>query len=332
MPGEVEVQVSSETIEISMVGGFPAGEIYQITVLPRFQGRFRNEMASPFDLFFSTGPALEPNLVSGLVSDRLTLEPVEEVRLDAMQGDGGVVRTVVTDSSGVFMARYLPGGVYTLVVYEDSNRDGEPGFSEIQDSVSVTVALGDTVIITDIELLASDTTAAVLDEVEALDSLTVLAILDDYLDPSESLDGVEVGVSSEDGEPIEVVEVIHRWEWDERQEEASSATADSDTALADSPRVPDVLAPPNVDAGPVLPAREIILVLGRPPTSDAAYQLEVQGVRNIHGLPGGGGSAELVWTPAPQPPAVLPLDPDAPDQPDGGDGDVQPDSAAVPGL
>lgn len=341
MPGEVEVQVSGETIEISMAGGFPAGVIYQITVLPRFQGRFQNRMAVPFNLFFSTGPALEPNLVAGLVSDRLTLEPVDEARLDATQEDRGVMRTVVADSGGVFTAPYLSGGVYTFIAYEDSNRDGEPGFNEIQDSVSVTVALGDTLIITDIELLAPDTTAAVLGELEALDSLTVLATLDDYLDPSEPLDGVEAAASSEEGEPIEVLEVVHRWEWDERQDAASSATADPDTALADPL---DVVASPDADgdASPVLPAREIILVLGNPPTPEVVYQLEIQGVRNIRGLPGGGGSAELVWTPAPPPPAVPPpdpdnpdpdaLDPDALDQPAGAGGDAQPDSVAVPGL
>lgn len=360
MPGEVEVQVSGETIEISMAGGFPAGAVYQITVLPRFQGRFQNRMAGPFNLFFSTGPALEPNLVAGLVSDRLTLEPVEEARIDATQEDRGVVRTVVTDSVGIFTAPYLSGGVYTFIAYEDSNRDGEPGFNETQDSVSVTLALGDTLVITDIELLAPDTTAAVLGELEALDSLTVLATLDDYLDPNEPLDGVEAAASSEEGEPIEVVEVIHRWEWDERQAAASAAAVDPDSALADPP---DPLAPPDAEAAPVLPAREIILVLGNPPTPEAIYQMEIQGVRNIRGLPGGGGSEELVWTPAPPPPPVPTPDPDAPDDPDavdpdaldpdaadpdaadpdvvdldtadppdGGGGDVQPDPAPVPGL
>ena len=328
--GELEVEASGETIEISMEGGFPAGAIYQITLLARFRDRYQNEMAGPFNLFFSTGPALEPNLIAGLVSDRLTFEPVEEARLDAALGDGGVVRTVVTDSTGVFSVPYLSEGVYSLVAYDDTNRDGEPGFGEDQDSVSVTVALGDTLIITDIELLARDTTSAVLDEVQALDSIAVAATLDDFLDPDESLVPIEATVSAEDGDAIEVVEVLHRWQWDERRAEATAAAAsvvDLDTVSADPTPAPVAPAPADGDTGPVLPARELVLVLGSSVLPEVPYQVELSGVRNIRGLPGGGGTAELVWSP-PQPPP--PAEADDPDDPDGADAAA--DSTGAAGI
>jgi hypothetical protein len=63
--GDVEVDIGDESVEVSLDGGFQAGQVYRVTLLPNVQDRFNNRMFRAFDLFFSTGPELEPNLVAG---------------------------------------------------------------------------------------------------------------------------------------------------------------------------------------------------------------------------------------------------------------------------
>ena len=304
--GEVEVRTGGDRIEISMEGGFQAVTVYRVTVLPRFQDRFQNAMGAAFDLFFSTGPEFEPNLVAGLISDRLTLAAVRDARVDAISADRDIVQTAVADTMGIFTFPYLPSGAYTVVAYEDDNRDGEPGFTEIQDSVSVTVTQGDTLIVTELELLAPDSTAAVLDEVAVLDSTALQLNFDDYLDPNEPLDGVEATVTSEEGDPIEVSEVIHSAEWEDRQ----AAAAEPDPDAADAAPQPDPVAVANELP---LPAQGLLLLLSAPLVPDEIYEVRIQGVRNINGVPDGGGSADVTRAPTPPPAEVPPPGPDAPD-------------------
>ena len=317
--GEIEVRTGEDRIEISMEGGFQAITVYRVTVLPRFQDRFQNAMGAAFDLFFSTGPEFEPNLVAGLISDRLTLDAVREARVDAISADGDIVQTAVADTMGIFTFPYLLSGVYTVVAYEDDNRDGEPGFAEIQDSVGVSVTQGDTLIITDLELLSPDSTAAVLNEVAVLDSTVLQLNFDDYLDPNEPLDGVEAIVAPEDGDPIEVSEVIHSAEWEDRQ----AAGAEPGPNAADVAPQTDSVAVANEL---LLPVQDLVLVLSAPPVPDEIYEVRIRGVRNINGVPGGGGSVDLMWVLTPPPAEVPPPSPDAP-----GGATVPADSTALPG-
>jgi hypothetical protein len=317
--GEIEVRTGEDRIEISMEGGFQAITVYRVTVLPRFQDRFQNAMGAAFDLFFSTGPEFEPNLVAGLISNRLTLDAVREGRVDLISADGDIVQTAVADTMGVFTFPYLFSGVYTVVAYEDDNRDGEPGVVEIQDSVGVSVTQGDTLIITDLELLSPDSTAAVLNEVSVLDSTMLQLNFDDYLDPNEPLDGVEATVASEDGDPIEVSEVIHFSEWEDRQAAGAEPGPNAAGAAAqtDSGAVANEL---------LLPVQDLVLILSAPPVPDEIYEVRVQGVRNINGVPGGGGLVDLIWVPTTPPDEVPSLSPDAP-----GGATVPADFTAVPG-
>ncbi len=316
---EIEVRMGEDRIEISMEGGFQAVTVYRVTVLPRFQDRFQNAMGAAFDLFFSTGPEFEPSLVAGLISDRLTLDAVREARVDVISADGNIVQTAVADTMGIFTFPYLLSGVYTVVAYEDDNRDGEPGVAETQDLVGVSVTQGDTLIITDLELLSPDSTAAVLNEAAVLDSTVLQLNFDDYLDPNEPLDDVEAIVAPEDGDPIEVSEVIHSAEWEDRQ----AAGAEPGPNAGDVAPQSDSVAVANEL---LLPVQDLVLVLSDPPVPDEIYEVRIQGVRNINGVPGGGGSVDLIWVPSPPPDEVSPPSPDAP-----GGATAPADFTAVPG-
>lgn len=338
--GEVIVERSDDQLEVSMEGGFQGGLLYRITILPRLQDRYQNSMEVPFDLLFSTGPAFEPNLVAGIASDGLTFEPVVEFRVDARVAGREEPMSAVADTSGIFSFPYLPSDAYTLIAYDDSNRDGEPGINEIQDSVQVTVSPGDTLVVADLRLLEPDTTGAVLGEAEGIDSLAIRLAFDDYLDPDAPLAGVEATVTAAAGGTLGVSELLHLAEWEAREPEpepeapapdstaAQDAEAEPDSlAAADTVAEPDSIPPadPAVEPeeeGPPLPSRELILLLQAPLVPEDVYELEVSGVTNVNGLPGGGGVVELT-APAPPPP------PDPADAPGGADPPA--DSTDVPG-
>lgn len=343
--GEVVVERSGDRIEISVEGGFQAGLLHRITILPRLQDRYQNTMAVPFDLLFSTGPEFEPNLVAGIASDRLTLEPVGEFRVDAKVEGREEHLSAVADTAGVFSFPYLPSDAYTLVAYEDNNRDGEPGFAEIQDSVRVTVAPGDTLVLADLRLLQPDTTGAVLGDAEVVDSVAIRLTFDDYLDPEAPLDGVEATITGAAG-ALDVSEVLHLAEWESREPAPEPPAPDSgavepaelepdtvaaaDTAAAADPDPPDPDDPAAApeEEGPPLPAQNLILLLSTPLAPEEMYELDVAGVTNVNGLPDGGGVLELTG-PAPPPPPD-PVDADPADAP--GDADPPADSTIAPGA
>ena len=293
--GAVEVTAGRGGLEISMEGGFRAETVYRIIVLPRFQDRFNNTMASRFELIFSTGPDLEPNLLAGFISDRLTLRPEDGIRVDAIPPEGDLVHSAVSDSAGVFTFPYLESGRYTVVAYDDLNRNREADFLERQDLAEVGLNFGDTLIVTGLRLLASDTTAAVLETVSVLDSISLRLVFDDYLDPDLPLETVQAELTREGANAPEIVQVLRRPQWTRR----GADPADPAPVVAD------------------LPDQELIVVLSRPLLPDLTYVLGVEGIRNINGIGGGGGSVEFESpTEPPEPPAPavpgdpLPGDPD----------------------
>jgi len=299
--GAVGVTAGRGGLEISMEGGFRAETVYRIIVLPRFQDRFNNTMASRFELIFSTGPDLEPNLLAGFISDRLTLRPEDGIRVDAISPEGDLVHSAVSDSAGVFTFPYLESGRYTVVAYDDLNRNREADFLERQDLAEVGLNFGDTLIVTELRLLAPDTTAAVLEAVSVLDSISLSIVFDDYLDPELSLETVQAGLTREGANAPEIVQVLRRPEWDRR-----------DADPADAP-------PVSAD----LPDQELVVILSRPFLPDLTYVLGVEGIRNINGVGGGGGSVEFESPPEPPEPPdpavpgdLLPDDPDPADPAD----------------
>ena len=349
--GEVLVERSGDRITVSMEGGFREGTLYRITVLPWLQDRYQNTMEVPFDLFFSTGPDFEPNLVAGLASDGLTFEPVGEYRVDARAEGREEHLSAMADTAGIFSFPFLPSDAYTLVAYEDTNRDGEPGFNEVQDSVRVTVAPGDTLVLADFLLLEPDSTAAVLTDADAVDSVTVRLTFDDYVDPEAPLDGVEATVTAaEGGGVLDIVEVLHLAEWEAREpappppDSAAQQDLPPDSAAvqdpdpppdsvaagdpADDPAAGQAVSPDSAvapaDEGPTLPARELVLLLSTALVPEEIYEVDMGGVTNVNGLSGGGGVVELSVPAAPSPP-----DPDPPVPPDG---DPAADTTAAPGT
>ena len=243
--GEVRVSHGREGLTVRALGGFEAGHIYRVTVLPVIQDMFGNALQEPFELFFSTGPEFTPNVVAGSVIDRLTGEPLRDARVDAAVAESGVVHTAVTDSAGIFALRYLPAGDYVVSAYLDRNRNAQPDFTEPQGTRPALLNGGgeaaDTTIVLDVALLARDTTSARLARVTVEDSISLNVSLDDYLDPELPLDDVRVMVTSDSVDAPRSLAVLHQHE----AEAYRSALADS---LAREQAVRDSVAQAQADS------------------------------------------------------------------------------------
>lgn len=243
--GEVRVSHGREGLTVRALGGFEAGHIYRVTVLPVIQDMFGNALQEPFELFFSTGPEFTPNVVAGSVIDRLTGEPLRDARVDASVAESGVVHTAVTDSTGIFALRYLPAGDYVVSAYLDRNRNAQPDFTEPQGTRPAPLngagEAADTTIVLEVALLARDTTSARLARVIVEDSISLGVSLDDYLDPELPLDDVRVVVTSDSVEAPRSLAVLHEHE----AEAYRSALADS---LAREQAVRDSVAQAQADS------------------------------------------------------------------------------------
>lgn len=314
--GEVQVDHQRRGLEVRVEGGFREGTVYRVTLLPTLQDLWQNPLAGPYDLIFSTGPELEPNVLGGLVTDRLTGEEADGVTVDAVPRDEELVHSTVTDSTGIFTFPYLPADRYRVRAYQDQNRNREPDFAEAQDSLDVEVSAGDTLVVTELALLAPDTTPAVLESATPVDSVTVRLTFDDPLDPELALDGVRIELSREDAPAPRVREILHLHEWEERLAEEEEAEEDPDP---EEPAAPPEEAPAEADE-PLLPAYEIVVILEVGMAPAAAYTLHVEGLRNLNGLPGGGGEAEFEG----------PLPPEEPEEDPPPDPDAVPDTVPPP--
>ena len=158
--GDIRVSHGRAGLEVTAPGGFPAGQVYRVTVLPQVVDMFGNQLPEPFEFVFSTGPEFSSGVVAGVVTDRISGDAAT-VRVEAVAQDSTVHHTM-TDGDGLFALRYLPEGRYTLRAYEDRNRNTEPDFQEPQGENAVLLPTGADTLVVGMSVLAPDTTSATL--------------------------------------------------------------------------------------------------------------------------------------------------------------------------
>lgn len=184
--GLVRVRHGRDGITVEMQEGFEAGRVYRVTVLPVINDMFQNRLRDPFDLVVSTGNDFVPNVLAGMVEDRVTGEAVADTRVEArFPGSGDTItHWNFTDRDGVFSLRYVPDGAFEVRAWMDRNRDREVGESEPQtEFVGGELAMTPDTSFTVLSLIEPDTTPARLASVTVEDSLTLRFEFDDYLDP-----------------------------------------------------------------------------------------------------------------------------------------------------
>ena len=193
--GDLRVKHRRHGLEVSAREGFLPDRVYRVTLLPVIRDMFGNALVDPFDLVFSTGGEMVPNVLAGMVEDRVTGDPVPEVRVAARFSleDDTIVHWNFSDTVGVFSLRYVPVGPFELWAWQDRNRDGELGQSEPQSQVhpgEIREALDTTLAV--LTLVEPDTTPARLAKVEITDSVTLAIEIDDHIEP-ELAEGTIVG-------------------------------------------------------------------------------------------------------------------------------------------
>jgi hypothetical protein len=326
--GELQVRRGRRHLTISMEGGWQPDRVYRVEVLPVLRDLFNNVRREPVDLIFSTGAPIPETAVAGFAEDRLTGSPARGARVRALR-DGDLDEYVtVADSAGFFALRELPPGEYDVTVWVDQNRNRVPDFAEPQDLERLSVAGGDTAIV-EMRLLPGDTTPARLVRAAPLDSTRIELTFDDYFAPG-AIDGTARLYRAADSSFVANGELHHLTRLDSLR--AADRAAEEAAAAADTARDPvrDTLAappapPPPTERRPArdaqprgagprreLPARELILVMPGVLTPGSAYFVVVEGVTNIQGVPGGGGTASFQMPAPPDPP---PEDPPPPQDP-----------------
>ena len=185
--GAARVRHGRDGITVEAQEGLEAGRLYRVTVLPVINDMFSNTLRDPFDLVLSTGGEFVPNVVAGMVEDRITGQAVPDARVEARFGGEGDTLTHwnVSGPDGVFSMRYVPGEPFQVIAWEDRDRDGAVGEFEPQSALSTGAFDGapDTTF-TILTLIEPDTTPARLARVEVQDSVTLNFEFDDYLEPA----------------------------------------------------------------------------------------------------------------------------------------------------
>jgi hypothetical protein len=332
--GEVTVRHSSRELRVRMAGGFLPDEVYRVTVQPVVRDLFGNSLADVFEFVFSTGAEMTPTVLAGSIVDRITEEPIEGARVTARAerppgveaSDDQVVPTHIahTDERGVYALRYVPSGGYEITAFVDQDRNGGPNNLEPIGTGREVLNPADTVLL-NFALLAPDTTSAMMRNVDVVDSLTLAVEFDDFLDPTSSLTGVSASLGPDSLGPSEVVTIMHERDYLERRDAIgdSSYVADSIRFEEEQQRIEslrsagDSVTASEIEAdsrAPVLPgersaavlrARDLpkqvlYLLLADTLATDQPYELAVQGVTNINGVPDGGGTAEVLREASPR--------------------------------
>ena len=314
LTGAVRVQHGSEELEVTIAGGLQPGLVYRVTVLPVIVDLFSNRMTDPFEIVFSTGGELNQNAVAGQAVDRITGRPVADA-LVALLPASPVPDTVRylarTDQGGLFFFRYVPPERFSLVAFEDRNRNLTPDPSETQGSRGVLVPASDT-LLTDVTLIAPDTTPPQLIRVEVTDSTTLRLVFTDYLDPAE-VERAVVSVAPLDGDDPapSVTRVLHPETLQTVRDSLAAArdSADGDAARP-AGRVPGTgrtVTIPGQERGGLpggipLPRQELIATLSAPLVVERSYVVTATRVINVYDAQFGGGQDTIVRPAQPPPP------------------------------
>jgi hypothetical protein len=217
--GKPDVKHTRSGLEVSLIGGFQPGLVYRVRILPTIKDLFNNSMERPFELVFSTGGTYEENVLAGVVTDLITGEAVEGVRVEAREVgmEDPPVYLATTDTGGIYLLRYVPAGSFQLSIFEDVNRNQEPDFRELQGEILGELRpepQGADTVIQEVSLLRPDTTAAQLIRVEALDSALLEIVFDDFLPTGSPLDSVLVRLTRDEDPGPEVIRLVWQQELD----------------------------------------------------------------------------------------------------------------------
>ncbi len=337
--GNVRVEHGRDGIAVKVQRALLPGRVYRVTVLPVIADMFDNPLRDPFDLVVSTGPEFVPNVIGGVVEDRVTGEAAAGVRVDAeFDGGGGeggapAVHWNTTGPDGLFSLRYLPAGAARVRAWQDLNRNDTLNASEPRSEYQNArlAAQPDTNLLV-LSLVEPDTTPARLAKVAVDDSVTLRFDFDDYLEPYRPGVAVEgtIGREAEGGDTVRLAVLFfheheyRRWQAERADSAARAARADTTesgaegagregsagaAATADPGGPEDAAGQDPVGlSGLLLPSQAMVGVVEEPLERGVPYEASLSGVANLGGVVGGRQTAVFVWEELAQDSAAAPVD------------------------
>jgi hypothetical protein len=335
--GEVRARHGRSSVAVEVAGGWRPGVVYRVVLRPRITDLFGNVMTEPAEAIFSTGPEIPEGAFAGIVTNRLTGQPVPGARVEAQEQGTDLVHLAITDESGYFDMPTLPAGTFTVTAYIDQSRNRRLDPFEPRAATVIALGAADTAVAA-LAVLAPDTTPARLVSADPVDTTAVRLTFDDHLDPDWPASEARVVLAAADTTPdqqttgVPIDSVRHAWQLRAREPGAAQDTAatagaaPADTAVAQrrsEPVAGDTAAAPALATGP-LPARELIVWTRYPLQPGVTYRVWVEAVVNVAGLGGGGGTVDF-RVPVPPPPRVEPDAEPAADPEDDDPDDDDPD-------
>lgn len=182
-------------IKIDPDGGWRPGVVYVLQIPPGIPDLLGNRMSDSVELVFSTGPPLTDTRVSGHLLDRITGRPATNARVLFEREGDTIPYSAVADTGGGFKLGALPPGSYRAYGFRDLNGDLrlQPRL-EPYDSATFDLADSTATATMTLRLTDPDSTPPRLARVTIRDSVTVALEFDDYLDPAQDFDSVQVTV------------------------------------------------------------------------------------------------------------------------------------------
>ena len=292
-------------VRVALRQGWQPNTIYQVTLYPVLRDLWNNPIDGPHRVVFSTGPQIPETLIEGLVVDRIDGTPEPDARVEAIRTADSLVYATRADSAGAFRLDRIPEGEFLVRAFDDQNRNRALDPFEPRDTATATVRADEPRSFT-FRLLEPDTTPPVLTDARVVNN-AIEAEFDDHLDPEQPLGAVTVRLLDPAGTVVPVARMAIGT--------LPAPATDPETVdpPVDAPPTDPELPPeevPAVDPEESLPSQTLVIEPAEPLMPGATYRLEVEGVRNLHGLIGG-GEAEVVVPEAPEPTGEASPDPDA---------------------
>ncbi len=294
-------------------GGFKAGRIYRIELLPVITDLRQNRLKRGRLIVFSTGPPLPSASLRGAIVDWAGGRPGANALIEAVLLPDSLPYRALADSAGSFDLPLLPAGTYLVTGTIDQDGNRRRGPREAFDTVRVT--LPDSAAMAFYSFV-HDTTAPRIRTAELADSMTVRLTFDRPLDPAVAFDTgmVQVSPSTDTTARLRVLLVTTPAGLDSLRAREAAARQAADTSRARRPPpIPEPAAPapgaPNAPGAPGAPptgrslARDTTpamrLLERRPPPSDvrllrmaepfaadARYVVVLEGARSLSGITG----------------------------------------------
>jgi hypothetical protein len=207
-PERISVSWKRHRIEVRPRGGWRAGTVYQVQLLPGITDLRNNRMREGRELVFSTGPDIPDTRVSGTVVNwpgaRLAVLALVEA-IDHPETADSVVYVTQADSSGDFVLRALPPGEYLLVASVDENNNRRRDRREPFDSVTIRL---DSTLTDTLWAFVHDTVGPAISAVSQLDSLTVRVEFSQHLRPGEPDSAAVTALLLPDSTPVAIDTVL----------------------------------------------------------------------------------------------------------------------------